>query len=93
MDLLLLLPLLPLLLVVLLPPSAANAAAALAFRTLITAEVAADRAPVAEGNRALVLPSLERARGSAESSATFFGERLLVREFYFFRFVSVTRFF
>ena len=86
------LPLLPL------APSAADddgaaAAAAPALRTRITAEVAADRAPVAEGNRALVFPSLERARGSAESSATFFGERLLVREFYFFRFVSVTRFF
>ena len=61
------------------PVSAAAAVAAAApalVRARTAAEVAADRAPVAEGIRAVVLPSLERARGSAESSAACFGERL-----------------
>lgn len=72
-----------LLLLVPLAPSVAAAAAAPTFRTRMTAEVAADRAPVAAGNRALVFPSLERARGSAESSATCFGERLFFEGVFF----------
>jgi len=48
---------------------------------LASARVAAESAPVAEGNLALVLASRERAAGSAESSARCLGERRLARDF------------
>ena len=75
------------------PPSAAAAATdvALVLRARMTAEVAAARAPVAEGIRALVFPSLERASGNAESSAACFGERRLFLSGVFFS-VSLRRF-